>query len=171
MADLSVFGQRIKQLRTELGLSQREFANKIGVTASALSSYEKGIKNPSINVAICIAEAFDISLDWLCGFVKDGSPNKKRHEVKGTLEYLLSFIDAGLLKLQVCTDQVSEWANQVTLSESLSELLMTHNQVSRLFYEKHITAEKYTAIIDSLIDSCTNDVLKDLSILDNLDKK
>lgn len=73
MADLSLFGQRIKQLRQELDLSQRDFAEKIGVTASALSAYEKGQKNPSVNVAIEIASTFKVSLDWLCGLKNDAT--------------------------------------------------------------------------------------------------
>ena len=73
MADLFLFGQRIKQLRQELGLSQRDFAEKIGVTASALSAYEKGLKNPSVNVAINISSEFKVSLDWLCGLKKQES--------------------------------------------------------------------------------------------------
>ncbi|MDE7054546.1 helix-turn-helix transcriptional regulator [Oscillospiraceae bacterium 44-5] len=67
MADLSIFGQRIKQIRQEMSLSQRDFAEKIGITASALSAYENGLKNPSVNVAILIASTFKVSLDWLCG--------------------------------------------------------------------------------------------------------
>ncbi|NDO68222.1 helix-turn-helix domain-containing protein [Schaedlerella arabinosiphila] len=39
----------------------------MGITASALSSYEKNLKNPSIAVAKKIAEAFHVSIDWLCG--------------------------------------------------------------------------------------------------------
>lgn len=67
MANLLIFGQRIKQIRQEMNLSQRDFAEKIGITASALSAYENGIKNPSVNVAILIASTFKVSLDWLCG--------------------------------------------------------------------------------------------------------
>ena len=52
MSDISVFGERVKQLRTQLKLSQRDFSEKVGITASALSAYENGQKNPSVNVAI-----------------------------------------------------------------------------------------------------------------------
>ena len=87
MADLSRFGQRIKQLRQELNLSQRDFAEKIGVTASALSAYEKGQKNPSVNVAIEIASTFKVSLDWLCG-LKDGATSKELIESVDMASYL-----------------------------------------------------------------------------------
>ena len=60
-------GDRIKQLRTRLKLSQREFVEGIGITASALSAYEKGQKQPTISVAMNIAAKYNVSLDWLCG--------------------------------------------------------------------------------------------------------
>ena len=108
MADLLVFGQRIKQLRKELGLSQRDFAEKIGVTASALSAYEKGAKNPSVNVAIDVASQFNVSLDWLCGLAKytcrftpdDSIP----FDLSNALYALMELIQAGLLSIPAATE-------------------------------------------------------------------
>lgn len=68
---LDKFSERLKELRTSLGMTQSKFSQKIGITASALSSYEKNLKKPSLSVAIKIAENFDISLDWLCGLSED----------------------------------------------------------------------------------------------------
>lgn len=65
--ELEVFSERLKSLRLELNMTQKEFAERIGVTAAALSAYENNQKNPSIAVAKRISEKFNISLDWLCG--------------------------------------------------------------------------------------------------------
>ena len=65
--ELQVFSDRIKKLRLSLNMTQKKFAEEIGITASALSSYEKNLKNPSIAVAKKIAETFRVSIDWLCG--------------------------------------------------------------------------------------------------------
>jgi transcriptional regulator with XRE-family HTH domain len=65
--DLQIFAERIKDLRSKKKLTQKEFAKKIGVTPAALSAYENNAKNPSIAVAKRIAEAFLVSIDWLCG--------------------------------------------------------------------------------------------------------
>ena len=65
--ELQVFSDRIKKLRLSLDMTQKKFAEEIGITASALSSYEKNLKNPSIAVAKKIAETFRVSIDWLCG--------------------------------------------------------------------------------------------------------
>lgn len=64
---LIMFSQRIRQLRTELNLTQKGFADEIGLTASALSAYEKNTTNPSIAVAVKVAEKYHVSIDWLCG--------------------------------------------------------------------------------------------------------
>lgn len=65
--ELQIFADRIKELRSKKELTQKEFAKKIGVTPAALSAYENNAKNPSIAVAKRIAEAFRVSIDWLCG--------------------------------------------------------------------------------------------------------
>lgn len=44
MTDL---GQRIKMIRSELNLSQKELAEKIGATVSAVSNWECGRNNPN----------------------------------------------------------------------------------------------------------------------------
>lgn len=71
--ELQIFSDRLKELRTSLGLTQTQFVDGLGITASALSAYEKNLKNPSISVAKRIAEKYNISIDWLCGF--SNSPN------------------------------------------------------------------------------------------------
>lgn len=65
--ELQIFADRLKELRQKLNITQKDFAERIGITAAALSSYENNIKNPSIAVAKRIAETFSISIDWLCG--------------------------------------------------------------------------------------------------------
>lgn len=65
--ELQVFADRLKEYRTKMGITQKDFAEKIGITAAALSAYENNVKNPSISVAKRIADTFGISIDWLCG--------------------------------------------------------------------------------------------------------
>lgn len=41
----------IKKLRAKLGLSQKEFAKKLGVSQSAASHWERGVTQPNIKIA------------------------------------------------------------------------------------------------------------------------
>lgn len=59
--------ERLLQLRKERGLTLRELAEQVGITAAALSSYEKGKKEPSLEFAIKLAKFYGKSLDNLCG--------------------------------------------------------------------------------------------------------
>lgn len=58
-------GQLIKQRRKELGLSQTELAEKVGVTCKAtVSKVELGDDNLTINTLKRYAEALDVTLDY-----------------------------------------------------------------------------------------------------------
>ncbi len=59
------FSQRLKQLRLDKHLTQAQVANRIGVTASMVSSYETDIRLPSFEVMVRIADLFGVTVDYL----------------------------------------------------------------------------------------------------------
>lgn len=61
-------GNRIKELRTARKMTQAEFADRLGVTKSAISSYENGSRLPSYDILIKIARVFRVSTDNLLGY-------------------------------------------------------------------------------------------------------
>lgn len=50
----------IREKREELGLSQKELAEKIGITQSFLCDIEQGRSKPSIDVAIKLAKVLKV---------------------------------------------------------------------------------------------------------------
>ncbi len=68
--DTQKLASKIYILRSNLNMNQKEFAEKIGVTQSTLSSYENGNAAPSLDVLIAIATNFHVSTDWLLGISK-----------------------------------------------------------------------------------------------------
>ncbi|WP_454941682.1 helix-turn-helix domain-containing protein [Evtepia sp.] len=60
-------GGKIKKLRTERHMTQTEFAERLGVTKSAISSYENGSRLPSYDILLKMARIFKISTDMLLG--------------------------------------------------------------------------------------------------------
>ena len=58
-------GERIKQLRKTLGLSQEEFARKIGKTKTAISYYESGKRKPEKTTLKLIEEVYNVNPQWL----------------------------------------------------------------------------------------------------------
>lgn len=67
MYDKNTLSKRIKKLRLENGLTQRQLERMANIAPSSVSAYEKGQKTPSIEVLCNIANALDTSVDWLCG--------------------------------------------------------------------------------------------------------
>lgn len=88
MNDKDVFPARLKELRLSAKLSQKEFADSIGLSPMSISSYETGNKTPSIDTAIRIAEQYNCSIDWLCG-LRDEKDSKYTLE---TYSDLIKFI-------------------------------------------------------------------------------
>lgn len=61
------FGNRLKELRTKAGLTQKQLANQLGVTASVVSYYELSEHSPSPEVLVKLARIFHVSTDYLLG--------------------------------------------------------------------------------------------------------
>lgn len=63
----NVLGKRLKMLREEAHMSRAELALELNTSISAISQYETGTRTPSDDIKICIAELFNVSLDYLMG--------------------------------------------------------------------------------------------------------
>ena len=57
--------ERIKRLRQERNWSQSQLGQKLGVHQKQISSYERGVHTPSVDLLIRMAELFNVSLDYL----------------------------------------------------------------------------------------------------------
>ena len=62
------FGERVRELRLAMNLSQEELAFKAGVHRTYLGSIERGERNPSLKNIAAIAKALDITLSELFSF-------------------------------------------------------------------------------------------------------
>ena len=60
-------GDKLKSLRLEKKLTQKQIADRIGLAISAVSSYESGTRYPSYDVLVKLARIFHVSTDYLLG--------------------------------------------------------------------------------------------------------
>ena len=68
------FGEKIKERRWQMGMTQKELADRLGVTGSAISSYENNTRLPSFEILIKMSRVFHMSTDELLGCAEtDGS--------------------------------------------------------------------------------------------------
>ena len=57
--------ERIKQLRKALGLTQQEFAERVGIKRNAVANYETGRNEPIGSVVNLICNEYNVNPDWL----------------------------------------------------------------------------------------------------------
>jgi len=60
-------GDKLKSLRTDKKMTQKQVADRIGLAISAVSSYESGTRYPSYDVLVRLAHIFRVSTDYLLG--------------------------------------------------------------------------------------------------------
>lgn len=73
---LEEFGERVKDLRKNIGLSQEKFALKINMDRTYLASVEAGKRNISLRNIEKIADGFDMSISELF----EGVENEKKQK-------------------------------------------------------------------------------------------
>jgi transcriptional regulator with XRE-family HTH domain len=61
------FGKRLTEVRKEKKISQDEVCKLVGVHGAVIGRYERDEVKPSIEVATQLAQALEVSLDFLVG--------------------------------------------------------------------------------------------------------
>jgi transcriptional regulator with XRE-family HTH domain len=64
---MDIFEIRLKELRTEKGLTQKDLARILQTTDDSIFSWEKGRSQPSIDTLRKMCIYFDVSADYLLG--------------------------------------------------------------------------------------------------------
>lgn len=85
------FSERLKKLRKDAGLTQVDVANKLGISQPAYASWERGIKKPTQDNLVKIAQILNTSVDYLVG----NSDEKKEDELDN-VEFLFRMNSKGL---------------------------------------------------------------------------
>lgn len=88
MKDKTTLGKFIQMKRKENSLSQRELAEKLYVTESAISKWERGVSYPDITMISGICEALKITEHELC----TASEDHKQHEIEKMAQKYTRFI-------------------------------------------------------------------------------
>jgi transcriptional regulator with XRE-family HTH domain len=73
---------RIKELRTERGITQADLAKILKISDRAVGYYENGDREPDYSTLLKIADYFDVSIDYLLGVSDVRNPNSAKHDNK-----------------------------------------------------------------------------------------
>ena len=83
-------GTRIKERREELGMTQTQLADKIGVSKGAIGNYETDANSPKASMMYKIFAALDCDANYL---YQDESPELKSDILPDDKRYLLRLYD------------------------------------------------------------------------------
>lgn len=90
---------RIKLLRSNLGLTQSKFGERIGVKGNTITNYENGLRFPSEAVLFSICREFRVNYFWLTegkGEMFSGTPQDVVDEIAE--DYHLDDIDKKIIE-------------------------------------------------------------------------
>jgi len=119
-----LFTERLKQTRLAQGLTQRQLAEKSVMALASYSSYEIGTKKPTVDAALRIAGALNVSLDWLCGYATSNVDMK----FETLADVLTTFItlDSTGLRVSIDEDAIAADADEALGSADLETLYQAH---------------------------------------------
>ncbi|WP_195487321.1 helix-turn-helix domain-containing protein [Streptococcus parasanguinis] len=67
------FSERLKKLRKDTGLTQVDVASKLGISQQAYASWERGIKKPTQENLVRLAQILNVSVDYIVGNLQETS--------------------------------------------------------------------------------------------------
>lgn len=114
---------RIKQIRKSAGLTQQQFAKKIGVSRNTIATYETSLRIPIDAIVLSICREFNVNEIWLRtgegDMYEESNPDLKLSKWFSQLlrEESDSFKKQFILSLSELNE--SEWGVLQSLSESL----------------------------------------------------
>lgn len=101
-------GEHIMLLRKQKGLSQAELGKAIGTSGDVIGRYERDVITPSIDVIVKVADALEVSIDFLVGKTKmvlDKQAVKRLEDISklpdDNKNFVLNLIDMALRDFKV----------------------------------------------------------------------
>lgn len=85
----TTFSDRLKKLRTEKGILQKELAEYLNVSRVTITQYENGSRSPDDETKKKIAKYFNVSLDYLMGASDIRNPYNENKEISEVDKFLL----------------------------------------------------------------------------------
>ena len=77
------FGQRFQRLRKNAGLTQEDVANKLNITAQAVSKWENDVSAPDISVLVELSDILGVTVDEMLGKQRETAlvPESQRKDI------------------------------------------------------------------------------------------
>lgn len=148
-------GQIIKRLRKERGLTQEELAERLNISAPAISKWENDTSMPDISQIVPLAGVFGVRTDVLFGLHTDGA-NAAVAEVKKIAELPETDNDR---RVELWSDLLKQYPNNNEIRRNLAKAYLCRKKEG----DYAAAAELFEKILDECTDSEIR--LKSLSML------
>ena len=107
--DKNDLADRFRALRSKVNLSQKDFAQSIGVSQSVIAEIERGSREPSRSVLVAIAEKYQVSLDWLLlGVGSSDSVQRKENPEVEALKKEIALLEDKIRELEAENKKISQ---------------------------------------------------------------
>ena len=145
-----MFKERLKELRKSKGLSQKQLAEKTGISVHTINSYESGRRDPNTKNLQILQDFFQISQGFLLGDLKSDDFFKDQEVIDLNLDTVLT--------------QISILKQNMKISESYQ------NRVATLFLLKslnYINNEMLCRTTNALNEKDINSLFNALTLLND----
>ncbi len=134
-----MFGKRIRKLRLEQNLKQKDLAAKLGISTSSVGMYERELRQPDAEILKKIADFFNVSIDYILG-----NSDKRDHSELTYKDNRNIAKTLDMLKDQIDNNESGELNyNGIEVTDDDAELLMDALDMA-LRRIKRKNKEKYT---------------------------
>lgn len=137
------FGSFIKSLRKEKNMTQKELAEKIGLTDKAISKWERGLSFPDITILNSLAETFDVDVSEIL----NGERGKEKITQNDIEDKIKEAIEKVTLKKEKREKRIKIFKNTVGITSLILFIVTSILQLGYLFLLK---PQSYQYINDAL---------------------
>mgnify|MGYP004642788485 FL=1 len=130
------FSMKLKELRKEKGLTQKELGAAVGISEVMIGQYERGVRTPKIEMREKIANALGVTLNY---FLSDSDY---------TNEVLAQIIDAGIDKLELENQIFISYLKSIGINVDIQPTSATPGSVKNsniveptVFYRYEVTGD------------------------------
>lgn len=168
MKKVGKIGERIRAVRAKEGLTQSEFAQKIGISGNRLSEYETKGDPPKSNILASIYRNFDVDATWLLTGEGSMEKNKEPHEplderIKVMEEKLRYLIDRDLNKKEGKVTAVPMYLHSIAAGHPTDSTSSIEKHLDLPVYMVKNPAETYA--VRAVGDSMTGSGIEERDIL------
>ncbi len=95
---MQCIAQRLKQIRENEGLTQAQFAEKVNISHASIKNYESGRREIPGHLLRNVAEAYNVSMDYLTGLTD--KPYAFRSDLNEAAKLYFSLTETDKLRIE-----------------------------------------------------------------------